>query len=89
MDYSAWGERELIEELERRDAILPALKVLMDKIDRHVLHATYQEDTKEAYARVKDWLERIKEVDEDDGSDYVCDRVDEHTHGIECDYVQG
>lgn len=58
-NYTIWGHRELVEELENRDAVLPAIEVLMEKIDRHVLHATYQEDTKEAYAHVKEWLEKI------------------------------
>lgn len=34
-----------------------ALTLLLEKIDKHVRHATYQEDTKEAYALVREWLE--------------------------------
>ena len=36
-----------------------ALRVLMEKIDRHVLHATYQEDTREAYAIVSEWMDEV------------------------------
>lgn len=36
-----------------------ALTLLLEKIDRHVRHATYQEDTREAYVRVSEWLNTI------------------------------
>lgn len=36
-----------------------ALKLLMDKLERHVIHATYQEDAKNAYNTVMDWVEEV------------------------------
>ena len=47
-----------------------ALKVLMEKIDRHVLHATYQEDTKEAFAQVEGWMDEVAKDYEEGGSEY-------------------
>jgi len=36
-----------------------ALKLLMDKLDRHVIHATYQEDAMKAYKQVETWLDEV------------------------------
>jgi len=36
-----------------------ALKILMDKLDRHVIHATYQEEAKKAYGIVGDWIDKV------------------------------
>lgn len=38
-----------------------ALKVLVSKIERHVAPATYQEDTREAVAVVKEWMDKVAE----------------------------
>jgi len=36
-----------------------ALKLLMEKLDRHVIHATYQEDTMKAYKQVEAWIDEV------------------------------
>lgn len=36
-----------------------ALKLLMEKLDRHVIHATYQEDAKGAYRQVAEWIDEV------------------------------
>jgi effector-binding domain-containing protein len=38
-----------------------ALLLLMEKLERHVIHATYQEDSKEAYKKVMEWIEEAGE----------------------------
>ena len=42
-----------------------ALKLLMEKLDRHVIHATYQEDTMKAYKQVEAWIDEVSK-------DYEC-----------------
>lgn len=41
-----------------------ALKVLMDKLDHHVIHATYQEDAKEAFKIVTRWMDDYKPLNQ-------------------------
>jgi hypothetical protein len=36
-----------------------ALKVLMEKLERYVIHATYQEDAKKAYKQVLEWIDEV------------------------------
>ena len=36
-----------------------ALKLLMDKLERYVIHTTYQENSKEAYKKVEEWIEEV------------------------------
>jgi len=39
-----------------------AMQLLMSKIERYVLHATYQEDTREAFALVKEWMDNVAKI---------------------------